>query len=341
MTVPTGMTSEHEASRPSGKRVAAAVVSFNRKDLLVECLDGVLRQTHPVERVLVVDNASTDGTQELLKERGLLTHPLVHYLRLPENIGGAGGFAEAVRLLREQDLEWLWLMDDDAEPYPDTLANLLSSPPAAEPAVVALGPKVVHADGTVDRDQRGDFRKRLRPLAEDEYRLGEWRPLGYISFCGSLVRASAARAVDLPRADFFIWGDDVEYSLRLAALGSLRLVPEAVMLHKRVTHTYMNRRATFWNRLLPGTMYPTPIERYSLSLCGLRNYLWMKRTYEGQGPLSAAGTTAQFMIKSLLYDEKPLRRMRWIVRYASDARNDRFVNIPPPRWVDMVRSGQV
>ena len=318
-------------------RVVALVVTYNRRELLVGCLEAALAQTRPVERLFLVDNASTDGTPELLRERGLLDRPEIAYVRLDENMGSSGGFAEGVRIAREPESDWLWTMDDDSEPRPDVLERLLAAPAAADPGTVALCPKVVYADGTLDRNQRGDFRRRLRPLAGDDYQPG--RELGFMSFVGTLVRTSAARAIDPPKAEFFVWGDDVEYSLRLRRQGAIRLVPDAVMVHRRVSQSYMNRRGRFWNAVLPITTFPTPLERFWQNLCGLRNYIWMKREYEGQSAISAAGTTAQFVIKHLLYDDRPLRRIPWILRYARDGRRGRFRNIPPARWVEMVGRG--
>ena len=308
--------------------VVAAVVTHNRRRLLGECIDAILAQSEPVEHVLVVDNASTDGTGEGLPDG-------VEHVRLERNAGGAGGFSEAVLRARELDCDWIWLMDDDSEPRPDALAKLLAAPPAADPGVVSLAPTVEYASGGIDLNQRGHFRRRLRYLPARCY--DGYTTLGYMSFVGSLVLTSAARAIDPPRADFFVWGDDVEYSIRLRTRGEIRLVPESVILHKRAAHSYMNARGRFWNRVLPVEMYPTPIERFWQNLCGLRNYIWMKREYEGQTALSAAATTAQFMLKALLYDERPLPRLRWIVRFARDGRAGRFRNIDPADWQRMWR----
>ena len=316
--------------------VCAVVVTYNRRELLAGCLDGILAQTTPVERLLVIDNASTDGTTEWLRERADIEH-----VRLEENAGSAGGFAEGIRRGRETGCDWLWLMDDDCAPVPDVLERLLASDPARDPGTAALCPKVVYADGTIDRNQRGHFHRRLRPLPESEYRPGNHVELGFLSFVGALVRTSAARAVEPPRADFFVWGDDVEYSLRLRAVGAIRLVSEAVMVHRRVSQSHTNARARFWNRVLPVTFFPTPIERFWQNLCGLRNYIWMKREYERQSALSAAGTVLQFVVKHLLWDEQPLRRVKWIVRFARQGRSGRFENIPPGRWAEMVRRGEV
>ncbi len=321
----------------SSARVAAAIVTYNRKDLLVEALEAVFAQTHPVERLFVVDNASTDGTAEL----DVLRDDRVTYVRLPDNRGGAGGFAAAVEVARDSDCDWIWLFDDDAEPHADSLERLLASPPASDPRTAAVCSKVVYASGGIDTNQRGHFQRRLKPLAEGEYRAGHYPSLGFLSFVGSLVRSDVARLIDPPRADFFVWGDDVEYSLRLRRHGEIRLVSESVIVHKRVTHSFETPRSRFWNRVLPVEMWPTPVERFWQNLCGLRNYIWTKRVYEGQSALAAAGTTAQFVLKHLLYDDRPLMRIPWIVRFARDGRRGRFVNIPPAEWQRMVREGKI
>jgi len=321
--------------------VVAAIVTYNRKDLLLRAIDAVLAQSHPIDRLFVVDNASTDGTPELLRERGLLDRPDVELVRLPDNRGGAGGFAKAVEVARACEAEWIWLQDDDAEPRPDAVATLLGAPPAQDPATAAVCAKVVLPDGRVDANQRGHFRRRLLPLAEGEYRPGHFPELGFLSFVGSLVRTDGARRIAPPRADFFVWGDDVEYSFRLRGEGAIRLVSDAVVLHNRETNSYVTARGRFFNRVLPVEMFPTPLERFWMNLCGLRNYLWTKKEYERQGALSAAGTTAQFVVKHLLYDDRPLTRLPWIVRYARDGRRGRFVNVPPAEWARRAREGRL
>ena len=94
-------------------RVVAVVVTWNRRDLLVEALAALRAQTHPVAALVVVDNASTDGTDELLaKESGL------DVVRLEKNTGGAGGFAVGLEQAMGHDPDLVWLLDDDTVPTP-------------------------------------------------------------------------------------------------------------------------------------------------------------------------------------------------------------------------------
>ena len=104
---------------------AAVVVTFNRKNLLLECLHGLVEQTLKVQKIFVVDNNSTDGTQEYLRTN-LSQNPLYDLTFLEENTGGAGGFHTGVQKAFEAGYEWIWLMDDDITPKKDCLDTMMS-----------------------------------------------------------------------------------------------------------------------------------------------------------------------------------------------------------------------
>jgi GT2 family glycosyltransferase len=90
-------------------RVCAVVVTYNRRDLLRECLVSLQAQTHVPDTILVVNNASTDGTAQMLSAE----FAQLEVLTLAENVGGAGGFHAGMKWAYEQGYDWLWLMDDD------------------------------------------------------------------------------------------------------------------------------------------------------------------------------------------------------------------------------------
>jgi GT2 family glycosyltransferase len=315
-------------------RVCAVVVTFNRRELLVECLDALLAQSVPVDRVVVVDNASTDGTPELLAAEGLAADPRVDVHRLERNRGSSGGFAHAIDLARAGGADWVWVMDDDAEPRPGALAALLGSRWAEDPATAVLAQTVVNRDGSLQLGARGMLGPRVRGLAPEEHTDG--RELGFSTFVGMLVRGEAARATDPPKAEFFIWCDDYEWCLRLRAHGAIRLVRDSVIVHKDAGHGFTTRRARIVNRVTGWTYAASPWSGFWRNICGVRNYVWMRKVHMGEGPLGAAGTLAQFAVKAMLYDERPLARLPWILRAGLDGRRDRFRTITPQEWQERI-----
>ena len=123
--------------------VCCVLVTFNRSDLLLKTLHSLFQQSQKPDAILIVDNASSDGTYEKLLERCYLkseqlksTNSIVisknkkhdidiFYHRLPENTGGAGGFHYGVKTAYQLSYTWLWLMDDDIEFVPEALDRLL------------------------------------------------------------------------------------------------------------------------------------------------------------------------------------------------------------------------
>src|SRR3954454_4454835 len=104
--------SEYDPRVTAGERpddapsVCAVVVTYNRLDLLTRCLEHLEAGSRPPDSILVVDNASTDGTAAMLAERGG-----VEVLRLAQNGGGAGGFERGLEHAFRQGHDWLWLLD--------------------------------------------------------------------------------------------------------------------------------------------------------------------------------------------------------------------------------------
>jgi rhamnopyranosyl-N-acetylglucosaminyl-diphospho-decaprenol beta-1,3/1,4-galactofuranosyltransferase len=319
-------------------RVSAVVVTYNRKALLVECLRALLAQTAPLEAVHVVDNASTDGTRELLAEEGLLDRVTFH--RLDVNGGSSGGFAHGVAVARETGAEWLWVMDDDAEPERECLQRLLESPLAADPGTAVLAPTVAWPGGDPQLGHRGRWNGRPHGLLAEDYRRdGEPVRLGYVTFVGPLIRASAARGTDPPFAPFFIYSDDFEYSLRLREQGAMWLVPRAVVIHKEGRNQPMTRRAELFNRLLGWQLTSTTWEAAWRNLFALRNYVWMRTRHEGMGLAEFLFVVGQFVLKAFMYDERPLRRVPWLIRYALDGRRGVFRNVTPASWQRYAKGG--
>jgi GT2 family glycosyltransferase len=210
--------------------VCAIVVTHNRQRMLRECLGALADQSHPPDRLLVVDNASTDGTGEMLAR----DHPEVDVLALATNEGGAGGFHEGMRRAYEDGAEWMWLMDDDTIPRPDALAELLAAPRRleADAAPALLASIVLWRDGHVHPMNAPwpDGRRVDRAIDGAERGL---MPVRFATFASLLVHRGAVERHGLPLKHFFLWSDDVEYTSRMVLSGELAyLVPDSVAVHK-------------------------------------------------------------------------------------------------------------
>jgi GT2 family glycosyltransferase len=215
--------------------VTAVVVTYNRRALLAECLAALRAQIRPVERILVVDNASTDGTAEWVRS----AHPEVDLLALEVNAGGAGGFHAGMDRAHADGAEWLWLMDDDTVPRPDALAELLAARERVDgvlPPPVLLASRVEWSDGALHPMNTPGFERTFpeRLLAGAERGV---MPLRTATFVSLLVHRSAVDRHGLPLAHFFIWSDDIEFTARVMRDGTMPgvLVPTSVVLHKTRT----------------------------------------------------------------------------------------------------------
>jgi GT2 family glycosyltransferase len=214
-------------------RVVAVVVTWNRRDLLREALAAVESQTHRPAEVVVVDNASTDGTAETLARD--FAH--LEVVRLTTNTGGAGGFAAGIERALTLGPDLIWLLDDDTVPTRTALERLATTwstyPSRPRPAVLAS--RVVWTDG---RDHPMNTPRTKPGATRGERRAAESLgalPIRSASFVSVLCDADVVRERGLPVADYFLWNDDFEYSTRLIRGGVGLAVPESVVVHKTGT----------------------------------------------------------------------------------------------------------
>jgi rhamnopyranosyl-N-acetylglucosaminyl-diphospho-decaprenol beta-1,3/1,4-galactofuranosyltransferase len=250
----------------NSERVCAVVVTYNRVDLLRECLTALESQTRPVDRILVVDNKSTDGTPEIVARE----HPGADLMRLPENLGGAGGFHAGTQEAYESGFDWIWLMDDDTIAEPTALEELLAAPAALDglPRPLVLASKVITTEGDLHpfNISRPDERDPDRYVVAVE--LG-FVPIRYTSFVSAFIHREAFDAVGLPYAEYFIWFDDVEFTARVIREHPAFLAPRSVVVHKSPSQTAGHTHAG---------------ERYYYSV---RNVLWLLRSESLRGDRAA------------------------------------------------------
>lgn len=211
--------------------VCAVVVTYNRRDLLRECLTALRAQSRPVDQLVVVDNASEDGTVAMVRAE----FGDVELIALDSNTGGAGGFHAGLEHGLRGPGAWFWILDDDTVPEPDALAALLAARERLDHEPALLSSRVLWTDGSL-HPMNAPWPRWTRPevaLEAIEHGLLEVRAATYVSI---LVSRGALERRGLPHPDFFIWGDDVEFTARLLREETGYYVPESVVLHKTKTN---------------------------------------------------------------------------------------------------------
>jgi GT2 family glycosyltransferase len=208
-------------------RVAAVIVTYNRCELLLECIDHLLKQSAAVVLdVLVIDNASTDNTFEQLNplvQRGDIT-----YINTGSNLGGAGGFQRGIREATERGYGWVWVMDDDCMPREDSLEALLNADAELAGNYGFLSSKVLWRDGSLSvmNVQRTGLGKDVQDFDSPLI------PVEFASFVSCFMKCSVVRELGLPIKEFFIWTDDWEYTRRISLKHPCYLVNGSVVVHK-------------------------------------------------------------------------------------------------------------
>jgi GT2 family glycosyltransferase len=332
-------------AQPFGS-VAAVLPTYNRKGLLVRCLRSLLRQTYPLTKVYIIDNASTDGTREYLREEKLLDDPRLCYLRLTENAGPAGAHHAGIGRAVADGADWVWLLDDDSEAGETTLERLITAGQAADPDTVAVCPAIADESGVIWTVARGHFRRRTHrwradtsltfvPLADGAY-AGAPRKVDWAYGLGLLVRSSAIRRVGLPEHRFFFGQPDIEYTLRLSRAGALWLIPSAVITDtaQRPGRAPIRRRQLGRVARIPQQI--VPIESYWRRLLAYRNNTWTMKRYGKESLL-------RFLVRLLVTvtiiavcDDRPLLRVRWLIALSLEGWLGHFRRLTPERWRDII-----
>ena len=229
--------------------VAEVIVTYNRADKLGKVIENVLAQDRPAEQVIVVDNASTDSTGEVLA--AYEGRPTVHVERLTENTGGAGGFAHGMGLAYERGADYVWIMDDDCYADPDALRTLVDGHVRAEES---MGMRLPFACSVV-RWSDGEICEMNNPESTWDWGKllvrGEQTVLvNACSFVSVMFPRWAITQFGLPLAEYFIWFDDQEYTRRITKAG-----PGIQVLDSTVTHDLGVNRGVNFGDVNAGNMW--------------------------------------------------------------------------------------
>lgn len=269
--------------------VAVIIVNFNSGALLSDCLRHLRAQTRCPDQIIVVDNASCDGSADQLED----DYPEIEVVRLNHNLGFAAANNLAIRQAGE--VEWLALLNPDAFPEPDWLERLLAVS-RAHPKCASFGARLVDAGDPGRLDGTGDIyhasglawrRDHGRPIASGASEAGEiFAPCA----AAALYRREAFCQAGGFDEDYFCYFEDVDLGFRLRLLGyGCRYVPDAVVRH--VGSAVTGRRSPFslyhghrnlvwtWCKNMPGPLLWLYLPQHLL--LNLGTVLWF--ALRGQG----------------------------------------------------------
>ncbi len=248
--------------------IAAVVVTYSRKELLVCCLEALCRQSHLLDAIYIIDNCSVDGTYEYLLERDWIApvpsfngqiresrkaisllgqkdqHIEIRYVAMSENTGGAGGFHEGLGRAVEAGFDWLWLMDDDLEVSPGALKALVEKRQALAAAhhrpflLNSLVLSKEHPDGDTLAFPLQELSIHGLPKAVKYWRLSEIKDKASgglyqwaCPFNGTFISTEAVSEIGLPNKDLYIKGDEKDYLWRAARQLDLYTVLDSKVYH--------------------------------------------------------------------------------------------------------------
>lgn len=212
--------------------VNAVVVTYNRKDLLQECLNALFGQTYKLNKIIVINNASNDGTDILLKEE--YSVPEIECYNLDKNTGGAGGFYVGTKIAYK-DCDWIWEMDDDTVPSLNALENLMMAANIIEGDISFLASTVFGINGEPMNVPIVNGRPSLNGYPNwYKYLKDGIVEIENATLVSLLFNSKAVEKIGAPHPYFFIWGDDTEYTLRMTrCYGKAYFIGKSIVVHKR------------------------------------------------------------------------------------------------------------
>ena len=183
------------------EKTIAVVVTFNRLQLLTECIEALRNQTSPLDKILVIDNGSSDNTANWLKSQNDLA------IVTQTNCGSGGGFCRGIEWAYEKGFSWIWCMDDDGYPKNDALEKLLKAAAGQELRLLNCA--------VIDKTDRRSFVWKTQQYTsldhvDCELIHGKGHP-----FNGTLLHRKIIERAGLPEPKLFLWGDETEYYYRI------------------------------------------------------------------------------------------------------------------------------
>jgi len=295
-------------------KIVAVVVTFNRLELLKECITSLRNQTRKLDEIIVVNNDSSDGTKEWLSDQKDLTK--IHQA----NLGGAGGFYTGIKVAYENGYDWIWIMDDDAEAESNTLSKMTVK---LSKDIAAICPDVYDSNNMRVSDHRSMrknnfimFYNLQKPLSSDVQNKNSVK-IEVSSFVGPMINSKAIARVGLPIKDFFLHNDDVEYSLRLLEYGDIILLPK-----NKIFHREQNTKTVIEHKIFGKQIFRQIYSQYWIKYFTLRNFYFVLILHSQsklQIYMSIFFTCIREMILIIFFDDHKTKRIMLVLKSVKDA----------------------
>jgi rhamnopyranosyl-N-acetylglucosaminyl-diphospho-decaprenol beta-1,3/1,4-galactofuranosyltransferase len=212
------------------EKVVAVVVTYNRQQLLSECIAALRLQTRAVDKILVINNGSNDNTEQWLKNQTDIEFVT------QSNLGSGGGFNRGIKLAYEKNYDWIWLMDDDGLPKEDALENLLEG---ADEKLCLRNCAVINKE-----DKKSFVWKTGSYSNIDEVEEPIIKNFAH-PFNGTLLHKNIIEKVGLPKKELFIWGDETEYYYRIIRKNKIPFYTKSNSIHYHPASAYSYKND--WN----------------------------------------------------------------------------------------------
>ena len=214
-----------DRAAPRRARVLAIIVNWNKKDFVDPLLTALGSLERGPDEILVVDNASSDGSVEMIRQR----HPGVQLACNARNVGGSGGFNTGMRWgLERGGFDYFWLLDNDVVVHEGALSALLEVA-QADPAVGLAGSRIAEL-GHPEKTQEVGARVFWPLCTLQKQGMGDCFPawgqgpatifdVDYAAACSLLARVAAIEKVGIWDEGYFVFFDDIEWGVRFGRAG--------------------------------------------------------------------------------------------------------------------------
>lgn len=224
-------------------KIVAVVVTYNRSNLLVECVEALMNSGTTTD-ILVIDNASTDNTHEVIAP--YIDNKKIFYFNTGKNLGGAGGFHYGIRKAYEMGYDYFWIMDDDTIVHRDSLEEILKVADQNEKEFGFISSLALWTDGS-------ECRMNFHYIADDWNMVKKTLNDGVLKISGAtfvsfFIRRAVVEDVGLPIKEYFIWGDDTEFSQRISKKYHCYLAFRSQVTHKMSSNDLTSEYYTFTDK---------------------------------------------------------------------------------------------